>query len=252
MILAVSSQKGGVGKTTFAINLAYAFAKAGLKTLLVDTDPQGSVGLSLTRKSHSLDGFYDLLDRPSLQLEDVIVTTRMKEFSLLPAGRTDAYQLGGAPSFSTEQAEALFAQVKDLGYDLCIVDTAAGLFGPTATLLKIARGVVIPQQAEPLGIRSVPTMLEGLNRLREQNPDLQVFGLVLTMVDQELEESVEAVAALRQLLPAELVFDTEIPRDRRFVKASAQGLPVAVLPGAEEGCDACFDHIVAELKRKQG
>ncbi|MCU0752409.1 MAG: hypothetical protein MUC40_05185 [Akkermansiaceae bacterium] len=109
--------------------------------------------------------------------------------------------------------------------------------------------MMIPQQAEPLGIRSVPKLLEGLSRLRIMNPRLTVLGVCLTMVQHELAESAEAAAALRQLLPPEMVFRTQIPRDGLFVRASARGLPVGVLEDGA-GAQAVFDALRLEIEAK--
>ena len=95
--------------------------------------------------------------------------------------------------------------VEARGFDVCIVDTAAGLFGATADVLSAATAVVVPQQAEPLGIRSVPKMLEALARMRIVNPKLTILGVVLTMLQKDLAESRDTAEALRKLLPSELV-----------------------------------------------
>ncbi len=109
--------------------------------------------------------------------------------------------------------------------------------------------LIIPQQAEPLGIRSVPKLLEGLNRLRIINPHLNVLGVCLTMLQKNLAESTEADFALRQLLPPEMLFTTSIPRDDIFIRASAKGLPVGVMDGGE-GAEAVFDSLRAEVQAK--
>lgn len=247
--IAVSSQKGGVGKTTLSINLAHSFARAGVRTLLVDADPQGSVGLSLTRQSRLLTGFYDYLADPGIPMERLIVPTRLETFSLVASGQASDYESGGGMGAHLARVRAFLRSVAAKGFDLCLIDTAAGLFGVTGDVISSSNAIIIPQQAEPLGIRSVPKLLEGLNRLRVMNPRLTVLGVCLTMVQNDLAESTEAAAALRHLLPQEMVFQTQIPRDGLFVRASARGLPIGVL---EEGSGAqlVFDALRAEIEAK--
>lgn len=248
--IAVSSQKGGVGKTTVSINLAHSFARAGVRTLLVDADPQGSVGLSLTRQSRLLAGFYDYLADPGIPLERLIVPTRLETFSLVASGQASDYEAGGG-GMGTHLARVrtFLRSVSTSGFDLCLIDTAAGLFGVTGDVIASSDAIMIPQQAEPLGIRSVPKLLEGLNRLRVMNPRLTVLGVCLTMVQNDLAESIEAAASLRQLLPPEMVFQTQIPRDGLFVRASARGLPIGVLEDGA-GAQVVFDSLRAEIEAK--
>ncbi|MFK7910554.1 MAG: ParA family protein [Akkermansiaceae bacterium] len=246
--IAVSSQKGGVGKTTVSINLAHAFARSGKRTLLVDADPQGSVGLSLTRQSRTLSGFFDVIADPNFPLEQLIVPTRLETLSLVPAGQSSDYELGGgAVGISLHRVRTFFRMAASKGFDVCIIDTAAGLFGVTADVLSACDAVIVPQQAEPLGVRSVPKMLEALTRMRVVNPRLNVLGVVMTMVQNRLAESLEAVQALRNLLPQNMVMRNVIPRDDLFVRASAKGLPVGVM---EEGAGvlAVFDSLRSEIE----
>ncbi len=248
--IAVSSQKGGVGKTTVSINLAHAYARQGKRTLLVDADPQGSVGLSLTRHSRSLSGFYDVIADPGFPLQQIVVPTRLGTLSIVPAGQCSDYELsGGAMGVSLHRVRTFFKKAEAQGYDVCIIDTAAGLFGVTADVLSACDAVIVPQQAEPLGVRSVPKMLEALARMRVVNPRLNVLGVVMTMVQNRLAESLEAVQALRNLLPQNMVMRNVVPRDDLFVRASAKGLPVGVM---EEGAGvlAVFDSIRSEMDAK--
>ncbi|MDG1358557.1 MAG: ParA family protein [Akkermansiaceae bacterium] len=245
--IAITSQKGGVGKTTVSINLAHAYARMGKRTLLVDADPQGSVGLSLTRQSRSLSGFYDAIADSDFPLEQLIIPTRLETLSIVPAGRCSDYELGGgAMGVSLHRVRTFFKMAEDQGFDICIIDTAAGLFGATADVLSACTAVVVPQQAEPLGVRSVPKMLEALTRMQIVNPRLKVCGVLMTMVQNRLVESVEAVQALRNLLPDKMVMRNVVPRDDLFVRASAKGLPVGVM---EEGAGvlAVFESLRAEI-----
>ena len=185
-----------MGKTTVSINLAHAFAIAGVKTLLVDADPQGSVGLSLTRQSRLLPGFYDYLADPGLSLEQLIVPTRLETFSLMASGQAGDYDTGGSMGAHLARVRTFLHQISQRGFDLCLIDTAAGLFGVSGDVIASSDAVLIPQQAEPLGIRSVPKLLDGLGKLRVMNPRLQVLGVLLTMVQNDLDDSIEAAKAL--------------------------------------------------------
>ena len=115
--------------------------------MLVDADPQGSVGLSLTRQSRLLKGFYDYIDDAEVKIEELLVPTRMQTLSLIPAGQASDYDLNGTPSSGvTSRLRSLHGELADSGIDICIIDTAAGLFGATADVLSMVDAVLVPQQ----------------------------------------------------------------------------------------------------------
>jgi chromosome partitioning protein len=183
-------------------------------------------------------------------MERLIVPTRLETFSLVAAGQASDYEAGNGNTGShLARVRAFLRSAATRRYDICLIDTAAGLFGVTNDIIASTDALILPQQAEPLGIRSVPKLLEGINRLRIMNPRLNVLGVCLTMVQQGLAESTEAASALRQLLPAEMVFQTTVPRDEIFIRASAKGLPVGILEEGE-GAQAVFDSIRAEVQAK--
>jgi len=108
---------------------------------------------------------------------------------------------------------------------------------------------LVPQQAEPLGIRSVPKLMSVLARMRVVNPELSVLGLVLTMMQPGLSESREAAQSLRDMLPPELVFQTAVPRDDLFIRASAKGLPVGAMENGS-GAMAVFARLQLEVEAR--
>lgn len=249
-ILTITSQKGGVGKTTVSLNTAYAIARSGKKVLLVDLDPQGSVGLSLTKKSNRLTGFFDYLEDSELKAKDTITQTKLQTMHIVTAGK-DSY-LGLSSTIETDKLERLatfFKEVEELDYDLCIVDTAAGLFGFSGEILNMSDGVFVPQQCQPLGIRSVPKLFQALVGIKETNPKLHILGILLTMVQENLEESLDSAEGLREILPPEFIFNTQIPRDDIFIKASAKGLPVSLVPGSA-GIAQVFENLREEIEEK--
>lgn len=249
-ILAISSQKGGVGKTTVAINLAHAYARSGKKVLLLDVDPQSSVGLSLTRKSNSLSGFYDFIAYDGLQVPDVITKTKLRTLDLLTAGK-DSY-VGLERSISPNSIKRLdlfLANLKKLEYDLVIVDTAAGMFGYTGELINRSDGLLLVQQCHPLSLRSLPKLFQALVKSKGENQKLKILGVLLTMTENTMPENIEAEKGIHAILPEDFIFETNLPLDNLFIKSSAMGLPIALLEGSEE-LRKKFESLVEEVQDK--
>ena len=248
--LAITSQKGGFGKTTVAVNLAYALARRGWSTLLLDTDPQGSVGLSLSEKARKCPGFYDAL-RTGKDGTEYILHTRLPELKILPAGHLENFFETKPPG---EEAVPVLTRLLDslaaTGLDVVIIDTPAGLTGYTSDILRVVDYALVPQQAEPLGVRSLPQMLGALQQLRQQGARLQLAGLLLTMMQHGQHESAEVVRELRQIIPPRLMFESVVPRDPLFLKASGLGVPLGLLFANPPAAAVVFDQLAAELEAR--
>lgn len=248
--LAICSQKGGVGKTTVAVNLAYSMAKRGWRTLLMDTDPQGSVGLSLSEKARKCSGFYDAVNEGK-DISGLILSTRMPELKVLTSGQNQSFfQLRPDGVNGEEALRGVLSRVDEIGFDVVIVDTAAGLSDYSADALRVCDYVLIPQQAEPLGIRSIPQILQGIQELRKQGKALKVAGIVLTMIQSDQAESVEVARELRNIIPSQLLLESAVPRDPAFLKASGVGVPLGLLFKKPPASALVFDQMAAELESK--
>jgi chromosome partitioning protein len=248
--IAITSQKGGVGKTTVAVNLAYALARRGWNTLLMDTDPQGSVGLSLSERARKCSGFYDAL-RSGSDGVGSILNTRLPELKIMPAGQVEnIFELKPPGSDARGALTRMFEALAATGLDVVIVDTPAGLTGYTADVLRAVDYALVPQQAEPLGVRSLPQMLGALQQLRQQGARIQLAGLLLTMMQQGQHESAEVGRELRQIIPPRLMFESTVPRDPLFLKASGLGVPLGLLYANPPAAAVAFDHLAAELEAR--
>lgn len=237
-----------MGKTTVSVNLAYSLARRGWNTLLVDTDPQGSVGLSLSEKARKCQGFYDAVNTGASVLP-LILPTRLPELNLLTAGQTHHFFATAGENMDTLGAlRRIVSELSTRPFDLIIFDTPAGLTGSSGDVLRLADSVLIPQQAEPLGIRSIPQMLQAIQFLRNHGSKLEVAGILMTMVQADQKESTEVVRELRALVPSQLLCQTTIPRDPVFLKASAAGVPLGLLYRQPPAAAHVFDQLAAELE----
>ena len=229
-VVAVVSQKGGVGKTTTAINLASALARRGRKTLLVDVDPQGAIRHGLGLSPHAGGaGLADVL-AGTHELSDVVHATPLPWLRVLLAGSVseafehESYQ---AQIASSPKLGELFSRARGRGY-VVIVDTPPGLGVITRRVLAYSQHVIVPLQSEPLALQTTTQILRAVREAAATNPELVLDGILLTMVEEGNEVSLRVAAYVREQLPRELLFDVEIPRTMASIDAFAAGQPVVL------------------------
>lgn len=240
-IIAVANQKGGVGKTTTAVNLAAVLAQAEMPVLLVDSDPQGNAtsGVGVERGSFSKSLYHSLvLDEP---LGNAILSTVMPGLSLVPANKDLAGAEVELVDIENRQFRLRAALVPVLpDFEFVILDCPPSLGFLTLNCLAAAHSLIVPIQCEYYALEGVTELFDTLSRIQKiHNPDLKVEGLLLTMYDERTRLSSAVAADLRQYY-GDLVFETVIPRNVRLAEAPSYGRPVISYDVHSKGAEAYF------------
>lgn len=225
----MANQKGGVGKTTTAVNLAAALAMAQRRVLLIDLDPQGNAGSGLGYPGVKVTrGIYDVLTSHAT-LREVLMETEVPGLSLVPSGQRlvgAEVELVGVDRREYRLKDALREIEGD--FDFVLIDAPPSLGFLTINALTAARSVLVPVQCEYYALEGLSHLL-GAIRLVQQglNPELQIEGVLLTMYDNRLNLSQQVLEETRRFF-AERVYRTVIPRNVRLSEAPSFGKPVVI------------------------
>ena len=251
-IIAFANQKGGVGKTTSAVNIASSLAAKKYSVLLVDCDPQGNAtsGLGIRKKSSS-GSVYDVIIGRS-KTADMVCPTTVKNLSVLPS----SMDLVGAEialidmAYREARLRAALEQVRD-SYDFIIIDCPPSLGLLTLNCLTAADGVVIPLLCEFYSLEGISQLTQTIRHVKSRvNPSLELIGVLVNMYDGRLTLTVQVMEEIKRYFGAKL-FARPVPRNVKLSEAPSYGVPIDIYDKYSKGARA-YEEVTEELIRRCG
>ncbi len=250
-IIAIVNQKGGVAKTTTAINLSASLGSMGQKVLLVDLDPQGNstTGYGISKKGLT-STTYDVL-MGDVRPADAILPTNFKNVDIMPSVQELAEGEVRLLQFEnkTLQLKKALMQVREK-YDIIIIDCLPSLGVLALNGLAACDRIIIPMQCEPYSLEGVAELFTTVKRIKKTtNKSLQIMGIVFTMLDKRLTVNREVMLNIKKKFPPDIIFKTEIPRNVRIAEAPSHGEPIIYYDSTSKGAEA-YNRLAKEVLAK--
>lgn len=249
-IICVASQKGGVGKTTTALNLSYLLSLMGERTLLVDGDPQGGVSIASNLGRKTTRGIVDLLKNQA-EPSDVICDVKNTSLSIAGIGMMDPENV----TFFEESARngrlgELIGKISE-DYDYVFLDAPAGVGEVVRALLLASNGVLLTVRPRNLSLKSIPPFLKLVKWVKQNSQrSFQIEGVAVTMFDEQSQLETQVLQKIRDIIPEDLFFNTVIPFNEMFESASMRALPIALLANSKKPTQA-YKELALELKARE-
>ena len=251
-VICITNQKGGVGKTTTAVNLGYFLAKDKFKTLIVDFDPQGNASSGLGVNKAKLNATMTEVLVGKATLAESIVETKCKNLWIAPT----TPELANA-EVEIANTQGKFGKLKNAissvaqGFDYVIIDSPPSLSLLTVNGMIAADYLLLPVQTEFYALEGVAQLLDSMKLVKKaMNPDLKLLGVLATMYDKRTSLSVEVLAEVKKYFK-DKVFDTAIPRNVRVAEAPSHGVPVGSYDKFSKGAKAYKD-FAREVEKRTG
>ena len=252
IVICITNQKGGVGKTTTAVNLGYYLAKDKFKTLIVDFDPQGNATSGLGVDKNDIQAGMTEVMAGTLGLEGVILETKYKNLEIAPT----------TPELANAEVELVNRKGKftilknsikkiEAGYDYIIIDLPPSLSLLTVNGMIASNYLLLPVQTEFYALEGVAQLLESMKLVRKaMNPGLQLLGVLATMYDKRTSLSGQVLAEIKKYFK-ERTFETTIPRNVRIAEAPSHGAPVGDYDKFSKGAKA-YKNLAREVEKRTG
>jgi chromosome partitioning protein len=249
-IIAIASQKGGVGKTTTAFNLGHSLTRFGSKVMLIDCDPQGGMTIATNLSKQTKLGLIDLL-KDSSNPEDIICITKDKTMAVLGLGTLQPEDVLLLENEARSGTFGMLLQSLTKDYDYAVLDSPSGVGALPASLLSISDSVIITINCRVISLKTIPLFLKLIKDIKkEHNKKLDLEGVLITMYDEKNPMEKQILGEIKKMFPKHVFFQTIIPYSEDYEMASLHSIPAAMLPNGLRTARHYFE-MALEIREKE-